>query len=125
MGKTRRAYPPEFRRRMVDLVRAGCSPEQLAREFEPTAQSIRNWLAQSEHNAGRGDGGLTTAEREELHRLRRENRQLRLEREILSNACPGLDPGAAAWFAIHLDRVRPPLPRGGCASVHGLGRRRV
>ena len=45
MGKTRAAYPPEFRRQMVDLVRAGRSPEELAREFEPTAQSIRNWLA--------------------------------------------------------------------------------
>ena len=47
MGKTRPAYPPEFRRQMVELVRAGRSPE-LAREFEPTAQSIRNWLAQCE-----------------------------------------------------------------------------
>jgi transposase len=77
MGKTRRAYPPEFRRQMIELVHAGRSPEELAH----------------------GDGGLTTAEREELNRLRRENRQLRLERKILSNACPGLDPGAAAWFA--------------------------
>src|SRR5271157_1754679 len=93
MAKTRRAYAPEFRRQMVDLVRAGRSPEELAGEFEPTAQSIRNWVSQSARNAGRGDGGLTTAERDELHRLRRENRQLRLEREILSNACPGLDPG--------------------------------
>src|SRR4029077_13903539 len=89
MGKTRAAYPPEFRRQMVDLVRAGRSPEELAREFEPTAQSIRNWLAQWDRNAGRGDGGLTTAEREELSRLRRENRQLRLEREILSKGRPG------------------------------------
>jgi len=93
MGKTRAAYPPEFRRQMVDLVRAGRSPEELAREFEPTAQSIRNWLAQSERNAGRGDGGLTTAEREELNRLRRENRQLRLEREILSKAAAWLRSG--------------------------------
>ena len=76
---------------MVELVRAGRTPEELATEFEPTAQSIRNWVAQSERNAGRGDGGLTTAEREELNRLRRENRQLRVEREILSKA--------AAWFA--------------------------
>jgi predicted DNA-binding WGR domain protein len=52
MGKTRPAYPPEFRRQMVELVRAGRSPEELAREFEPTAQSIRNWLAQCERNAG-------------------------------------------------------------------------
>jgi transposase len=84
---------------MLELVRAGRAPEELASEFEPTAQSIWNWVAQTEGNAGRGDGGLMTAEREELNRLRRENRQLRLEREILSNACPGLDPGAAAWFS--------------------------
>ena len=86
---------------MVDLVRAGRSPEELAREFEPTAQSIRNWLAQSEGNTG---GGLTTAEREELNRLRRENRQLRLEREILSKA--------AAWFA----RETNTIPRKGSSS---------
>jgi transposase len=91
MAKTRQAYAPEFRRQMVELVRAGRTPEELAGEFEPTAQSIRNWVVQSKRNAGRGDGGLTTAEREELNRLRRENRQLRLERDILSKA--------AAWFA--------------------------
>jgi transposase len=91
MAKTRLPYAPEFRHQMVALVRAGRTPEELATEFEPTAQSIRNWVVQSERNAGRGDGGLTTAEREELNRLRRENRQLRVEREILSKA--------AAWFA--------------------------
>ena len=95
MSKTRLPYPPQFRRQMVALVHDGRSPEQLAVEFEPTAQSIRNWVAQSARNAGRGDGGLTTAEREELNRLRRENRQLRLEREILT---------------IYLARVRPSLP---------------
>ena len=88
---------PEFRRQMVDLVRAGRSPEELGREFEPTAQSIKNWLTQCARNAGRGDGGLTTAEREELHRLRRENGQLRLEREILSKA--------AAWFAREMTTI--------------------
>ena len=67
MGKTRSVYPPEFRRQMVELVHSGRSPEELAREFEPTAQSIRNWVAQSARDAGRGDGGLTTAEREELN----------------------------------------------------------
>jgi transposase len=71
---------------MIELVHAGRSPEELAHEFEPTAQSIRNWVSQSVRNVGRGDGGLTTAEREELNRLRRENRHLRLEREILSKA---------------------------------------
>jgi transposase len=99
MGKTRSAYPPEFRRQMVELVLAGRSPEELAAEFEPTAQSIRNWVAQSARDAGRGDGGLTTAEREELNRLRRENRQLKLEREILSKA--------AAWFARETNTIPP------------------
>jgi len=66
---------------MVELVRAGRTPEELAREFEPTAQSIRNWVAQSERKAGRGDGGLTSVQREELTRLRRENRQLRGARD--------------------------------------------
>jgi transposase len=107
MAKTRLPYPPQFRRQMVELVHAGRTPEELASEFEPTAQSIRNWVAQSGRNTGRGDGGLTTAEREELNRLRRENRQLRVEREILSNACPGLDPGAAAWFARETNAIPP------------------
>jgi transposase len=84
---------------MVELVRAGRSPEELAREFEPTAQSMRNWVAQAKRDAGRGDGGLTTTEREELSRLRRENRQLRLEREILSKA--------AAWFARETNAIPP------------------
>jgi transposase len=89
----------EFRRQMVELVHAGRTPEELAHEFEPTAQSIRNWVVQWDRNAGRGDGGLTTGEREELSRLRRENRQLRLEREILSKA--------AAWFARETNAIPP------------------
>jgi transposase len=91
MSKKRSFYAPEFRRRMVELVRSGRSPEQLAQEFEPTAQTIRNWLSQSDRDEGRRGDGLTTVEREELGRLRREIKQLRLEREILSKA--------AAWFA--------------------------
>jgi len=84
-------YPPAFRRQMVELVRSGRNPEELAREFEPSAQSIRNWVAQADRNEGRRADGLTTAEREELGRLRRENKQLKVEREILKKA--------AAWFA--------------------------
>src|ERR1700741_486617 len=99
MGKTRADYPPEFRRQMVELVQAGRSPEELAREFEPTAQSIRNWVAQAERNEGSRGDGLTTAAREELNRLRRENRQLRLERDILSKA--------AAWFARETNTIPP------------------
>jgi transposase-like protein len=67
MAKTRPPYTPEFRRQMVELVRAGRSPEELAQEFEPTAQSIRNWVGQAECDAGRRGNGLTTAEREELN----------------------------------------------------------
>jgi transposase len=91
MSKTRPPYTPEFRRQIIELVRAGRSPEQLAEEFEPTAQSIRNWVAQAERDAGRREDGLSSTERDELSRLRGENRQLRLERDILSKA--------AAWFA--------------------------
>jgi transposase len=76
---------------MVELVRAGRTPEELSREFEPSAQSISNWVAQADRDGGKRRDGLTTAEREELTKLRRENRQLKLEREILSKA--------AAWFA--------------------------
>jgi|SRR5664280_110396 len=99
MGKTRPAYPPEFRRQIVELMRAGRTPEELAREFEPSAQSIRNWARQFDRDEGRRADGLTTAEREELRRLRRENRQLREEREILAKA--------AAWFARETDSVGP------------------
>ena len=86
MGKTRQPYPPEFRRQMVELVRAGRSPESLAREFEPTVESIRNWVRQADRDEGRRDDGLTSPEREELSRLRRENRRLKIEREILAKA---------------------------------------
>jgi len=60
MAKTRLPYAPEFRRQMVELVNAGRSPEELAREFEPTAPSIKNWVAHAARNTGHGDGGLTT-----------------------------------------------------------------
>jgi transposase-like protein len=53
--------------------------EELAKEFEPSGQTIRNWVAQADRDAGRREDGLTTAERDELSRLRRENRQLKLE----------------------------------------------
>lgn len=91
MPKTRKPYPPEFREQMVALVRAGRTPEELSREFEPTAQSITNWVAQADRDEGRRKDGLTSAEREELRKLRKENRQLKVERDILSKA--------AAWFA--------------------------
>src|ERR1700755_2120139 len=82
--KKKPPYAPEFRRQMVELVRVGRTPEQLAKEFEPSAQAIRNWVAQADRDEGRREDGLTTVEREELSRLRREIHQLKLEREILS-----------------------------------------
>ena len=95
----RRFYPPEFRQQLVELVRAGRTPEELSREFEPSAQAIRNWVRQAEVDAGRRTGDLSSQEQEELKRLRRENKQLRLEREILAKA--------AAWFARETDAIAP------------------
>ncbi len=99
MSRKNRPYPLEFRRQMIELVRAGRTAEELSREFEPSAQAIRNWVAQAERDCGRRGDGLTTAERDELRRLKRENRQLRQEREILAKA--------AAWFAQETGSVPP------------------
>ena len=107
MPRTRPPYSPEFRRQMVELVRAGRTPDDLACEFEPSGHSIRTWVLQADKNEGRREeapAGLTAAERDELTRLRRENKQLRLERDILSKA--------AAWFA----RETGTLPSGSSGS---------
>jgi len=72
------------------MVRLGRTPHELAQEFEPSAQTIRNWIKQAEIDVGQRQAGLTTAEKQELARLRREIKQLRLEREILAKA--------TAWF---------------------------
>jgi transposase len=92
-------YPPELRRRLVELVRAGRTPEELARDFEPSAQAIRNWVKQADLDAGKRADGLTSEERDELGRLRREVRVLREEKEILKKA--------AAWFAGETIRTPP------------------
>jgi len=97
MSKRRPPYPAEFRRQMVELARAGRTPEELSREFGPTAQSIRNWVTQADRDEGRRADGLTTTEREELVRLRREVRQLKMERDILSKA--------TAWFARETNKI--------------------
>jgi transposase len=99
MGKHRKAYPAEFRAQMVELVKAGRTPEELAREFEPTAQSIINWVVQADRDSGVRQDGLTMTERQELARLRRKVRQLEMERDILSHA--------ATWFARETGAVPP------------------
>ena len=91
MPRTRPPYPPEFRQQIIELVRAGRSPAELAKEFEPSYETIRGWVKQANLDEGLRNDGLTSGEKEELSRLRRENRRLKIEREILSKA--------AAWFA--------------------------
>ena len=86
MARTHQAYPPEFRQQMVELVQSGRTPNELAREYEASAGSIRNWVAQSERDAGQRSDGLSTDERLELRRLQRENKQLRTERDILKTS---------------------------------------
>jgi transposase len=99
MPRTRPPYSEEFRRKMVELVRSGRTPYELSRQFEPTAVTISNWVKQADLDEGRRSDGLTTDERKELARLRRENKRLRLEREILAKA--------AAWFAQETDTLPP------------------
>ena len=101
MLKKQPPYAPEYRRQMVELVRTGRTPRELAREFECSASAIRNWVRQTDRDEGRReDGGLTSLELEELRRLRRENRQLREEREILKNGPRRRLPGRIeTWWA--------------------------
>ena len=99
MPRTRRPYPPEFREQILELVRLGRTPNELAQEFEPSGETIRNWIKQAQIDAGKRQDGLTTDEKQELARLRKEVKQLRLEREILAKA--------AAWFARETDTVPP------------------
>lgn len=111
MPKTHPAYAPALRRQIVELVRAGRDPAELAREFEPSAQAIRNWVAAADRQEGRretklapAEATLAAAERGELARLRRKNKQLRQKRDILSRA--------AAWFA----RETGTIPSGSSGS---------
>jgi transposase len=96
-----RSYPLEFRLNVIELARAGRSIDDLAREFKLSAQTVRNWVKQAELDSGRRSDGLTSSERDELARLRKENKQLKVEREILGKA--------AAWFARETDSIPPKL----------------
>ena len=102
-------------------MRAGRSPGSLAREFEPSEQTIRNWVKQADLDEGRRSDGLTTEARLELLRLKREVKRLRMERDILKKA--------AAWFARESDsipagvRVHEGVPGhvSACGHVPGAG----
>ncbi len=97
MPKSRIPYPPEFCQQMVELVRSGRSPGALAKEFEPSAQTIHTWVKQADLDSGQRHDGWTTSERAEVRRLRRQIQQLRTERDILAKA--------AAWFARETDSI--------------------
>src|SRR5256885_14193033 len=95
MRRAHGPYPPAFRRQMIELVRRGRTPEELAGEFEPSAQAIRNWVKQAALDAGQRTDGLTTEERDEVRRLRREVRPPREERAILSKPAARFAPEPA------------------------------
>jgi transposase len=96
MAHKRKVYPPEFRHKVLELVRSGRSVNEVAREFEIARQSIMNWLKQDEIDAGRREG-VTTEEQLEIRRLKKRVRELEIEREILKKA--------AAWFARETDSI--------------------
>jgi transposase len=103
MPKPKPPYPAEFRQQIIELARAGRTPAELSREFGPSAQSITNWIAQGARDGGKplaGKEGLTTAEREELVRLRRKLKQVEQERDILAKA--------TAWFAGKSEKTSTP-----------------
>jgi transposase len=99
MPKSRPPYPSEFRQQIVELVQAGKTPAELSREFRVSAQTITNWVGQAAADARKKSAtskdALSSAERDELARLRRRVRQLEMERDILAKA--------TAWFAGNSD----------------------
>ena len=97
MAKPPKVYPPEFRQKVLELMRSGESGNAVARRFNISRQTVSNWVRQDDVNAGRRSDGLTSDERAELTQLRRENKRLKIEQEILSKA--------AAWFARETDSI--------------------
>jgi transposase len=85
--RARRSFTPEFKAEIVELCQRGDrSIGQVARDFDLTETAVREWVRQAGRDADAGDGGLTSAERQELSALRRENRRLREDVEILKRA---------------------------------------
>lgn len=84
--KTRPAYPEQFRREAIELLRAGRSPRELADSLGVSQQTLRNWRRQDQLDRHERDDGITSDEREELARLRRENLRLKQERDLLKRA---------------------------------------
>jgi transposase-like protein len=91
MPRSKPPYPSEFRARIIELARSGRTLRSLSKEFGVTDTTIRSWVRQADLDAGRRSDGLTSDEKQELARLRKENARLREERDILEKA--------AAWFA--------------------------
>jgi transposase len=92
-----RPYPPEFRREAVSLVKASGRPiREIAVELGVSTESLRIWVRQDQLDRGERDDGLTSGEREELSKLRRQVRELEQEREILKRA--------VTFFARETDR---------------------
>lgn len=103
MPRPKPPYPAEYRQRVLDLARLGRTAWSLAKEFEPTAATIQSWIRQAGIDAGAVEG-VTSDEKAELVRLRREVAVLAEEKEILAKA--------AAWFAEETGRT----PRGRSSS---------
>ena len=99
MAKHRPNYPPEFRSKITELARSGRGIAELSHEFKLAPQTVRNWLKQDDLDTGRRSDGLTSAEHDEIIKLRKRVRQLEVEQEILSKA--------AAWFARETDSIPP------------------
>lgn len=95
--KPPQAYPPEFRHKLLELARSGRSVAELSRQFEVSRQTIMNWMKVDDADSGRRTDILNSDERNELTRLRRENKRLLLEQELHSKT--------AAWFAREADTI--------------------
>ncbi|MFI0479400.1 transposase [Actinomadura sp. 9N215] len=93
-----RSYPPEFRRKVLDLVKSGQPVRQIAADLGIHREALRTWVRQAEADTGKRPEQLTSAERDELKRLRKENSELKRANEILK--------AASAFFAAELGQPR-------------------